>query len=351
MFSLKNTITLFLCLFTNLLFAQTNPGKNKIQQMFTGNITPRMRVIIDNDFGGDPDGLFELVQFLLSPSVDIRVIIGSHLPINEFSKGKQTAAASKQKVEEILHLMNLGKKFSVYEGSNYPLNNDATPQQTTAAKAIIEEAMRNDKLPLYVVCGAGLTDLASAYLMEPKIAKRLTLIWIGGPQYPGMNTASVEANKMEYNTSIDLKAAQVVFNKSSIPIWQIPRTTYSQVMLPYSSFVTKVKTEGRLGEYLFNSIDSIRHLIKKFGINPGETYVLGDSPLVLLTALTSTFGQDPSSSQFIYKISPFINDKGFYSPNKNGRKIRVYTQLDSRLIFEDLFSKLQLFNKTENGTP
>ena len=42
-------------------------------------VKPRMRVIIDNDFGGDPDGLFELVQHLLSPSVEIRGIIGSHL--------------------------------------------------------------------------------------------------------------------------------------------------------------------------------------------------------------------------------------------------------------------------------
>jgi putative polyketide hydroxylase len=31
-----------------------------------------------------------------------------------------------------------------------------------------------------VTCGAGLTTLASAWLIEPRIASRLTLIWIGG---------------------------------------------------------------------------------------------------------------------------------------------------------------------------
>ena len=45
----------------------------------TSIITPRMRVIVDNDFGGDPDGLFQLAHLLLSPSVDVRAIIGSHL--------------------------------------------------------------------------------------------------------------------------------------------------------------------------------------------------------------------------------------------------------------------------------
>jgi hypothetical protein len=42
-------------------------------------VTPRMRVIVDNDFSGDPDGLFQLTHILLSPSVEIRAIIGSHL--------------------------------------------------------------------------------------------------------------------------------------------------------------------------------------------------------------------------------------------------------------------------------
>jgi hypothetical protein len=32
---------------------------------------PRQRIIIDNDFGGDPDGLFQLAHHLASPSVEI----------------------------------------------------------------------------------------------------------------------------------------------------------------------------------------------------------------------------------------------------------------------------------------
>lgn len=43
------------------------------------NIVPRMRVIVDNDFSGDPDGLFQLVHLLLSPSVEVRALIGSRL--------------------------------------------------------------------------------------------------------------------------------------------------------------------------------------------------------------------------------------------------------------------------------
>ena len=37
---------------------------------------PRIRVITDNDYSGDPDGLVQLAHLLLSPSVDIRAVVG-----------------------------------------------------------------------------------------------------------------------------------------------------------------------------------------------------------------------------------------------------------------------------------
>ena len=47
--------------------------------------------------------------------------------------------------------------------------------------------MRTDvDTPLFVLCGGGLSEIANAYLLEPKIANKLTLIWIGGPEYPDM---------------------------------------------------------------------------------------------------------------------------------------------------------------------
>lgn len=305
-----------------------------------------MRIIIDNDFGGDPDGLFELVQHILSPSVEIRGIIGSHLrPGDGWDPSKETATHARQKIEELLSVMNLSGVYPVYQGSNFPLENDSTAQNSEAAKAIVKEAMRDDtKQPLYVVCGAGLTDIASAYLMEPAIADRLTLIWIGGPEYPDLATPPPGYTTMEYNLGIDLKAGQVIFNKSSIPIWQVPRNAYRQVIMPYTSMLTKIKTQGKIGEYLTSNIERIMKMGIKYHFNIGEVYIVGDSPLVLLTALQSTFEPDPSSSWYVLRPSPIINNQGIYEVNQKGRNIRIYTQLDVPLLLDDLYAKLQLFN-------
>ncbi|WP_225975390.1 nucleoside hydrolase [Panacibacter ginsenosidivorans] len=343
-------IVILLCLPGTNIFAQTGALQKKTGSLFSDSmVKPRMRIIIDNDFGGDPDGLFELVQHLLSPSVEIRAIIGSHLRAGDgFDPSKETAAHAKMKIEEVLNIMNLDKTYNVLQGSNFALENDSTAQPSDAASAIIKEAMRDDtKLPLYVVCGAGLTDLASAYLLEPKIASRLTLIWIGGPEYPELATPPPGYTTLEYNLGIDLKAGQVIFNKSSIPVWQIPRNVYRQVMMPYSSLLLKVKTQGKIGEYLANNIERVMKMGIKYNFNVGEVYIVGDSPLVLLTALQSSFEPDPASSFYVLRPSPFINNQGIYEVNHKGRNIRVYTQLDVQLLFEDLYAKLALFNQSK----
>jgi len=340
-----------MCFLTSIAsFGQTvNAGKRAASLFPDDLVKPRMRVIIDNDFSGDPDGLFQLVHHLLSPSVEIRAIIGSHLKAGDpFDPSDVTAANAKKKIEEVLALMNLGKNYPVYQGSNTALENDSVPRHSEAANAVIQEAMRNDtKLPLYVVCGAGLTDLASALLMKPEIASRLTLIWIGGPEYVELASPPPGYTSLEYNLGIDITAGQVVFNKSRVPVWQVPRSSYRQMLIPYSSLVLKVKGQGKIGAYLAGSLERVMKLAIQYNFNIGETYVIGDSPLVLLTALQSSFEADPSSSHYVLRPAPLINSQGLYEVNTTGRNIRVYTELDGHLLLEDFFSKLSLFSQAK----
>ena len=46
-----------------------------------------------------------------------------------------------------------------------------------------------------------------------------------------------------------------------------------------------------------------------------------------------------------------IADSGAYEPNPSGRTIRVYTTLDTRLLFEDLFAKIHRFDHPTLSTP
>ena len=187
-------------------------------------ISPRLRVITDNDYAGDPDGLFQLAHLLLSPSVDVRAVIGSHLQPGEEPPSVPTATRSRSAADEVVRLLGLEGRIRTFDGSNSPIANRNTPAPSPAAEAIVAEAMSDSALPLYVTLGGGLTQLASAYLLEPRIADRLTAIWIGGTEYPGIALPPPMAEgkaQTEYNTTIDIAAAQVVFD-SPIPLWQVP---------------------------------------------------------------------------------------------------------------------------------
>ena len=301
-------------------------------------ISKRARVIIDNDFGGDPDGLFQLAHHLLSPSVEVRAIIGSHHHPRGFYGYPGTADHALTMVGQLLGVMNLTGKIPVLKGANDSLADIKTPVPTDAVRFIVQEALREDtKAPLYLVCGAGLTDAASAWLTEPKIAGKLRLIWIGGPEYTG-SPPPPGAARVEYNLSIDRIAAQVVFNQSDLPLWQIPRNTYRQALVSHAELTHRMQPEkSALPRFLLERMEDLMTRAKG---SLGEAYVLGDSPLVLLTALQSPWEVDPSSSNYIEVPAPRIDDKGQYADDTSGRKIRVYTEIDSRLMFEDFYAKI-----------
>lgn len=312
---------------------------------YNETVKPRIRVIIDNDFGGDPDGLFQLAHHILSPSVEIKGIIGSQHYKAGFYGSPGTATYACTQANELLTTMQLTAKIPVFEGGANGLLDIKTPIVSDGAKAIVQEAMREDtKMPLYVVCGAGLTNIASAYLMEPKIAKKIILIWIGGPEYQGLAIPPPKGQKLEYNLGIDIKACQVIFNVSDIPIWQVPRDAYRQALYSYPELVYKIKSNGITGKYI---VEKLEDLMKRAKRSLGEAYVLGDSPLVLLTALQTSWETDPASCKYVMKSAPGISNSGLYEETSEGRKIRVYTNLDTRLMLEDFVAKLALFKKAK----
>ena len=311
-------------------------------------VKPRMRVIIDNDLGGDPDGLFQLAHHLMSPSVEISGVIASHLYEQGFG-GPGTSEFAKEKALEILKILKLENSIPVYTDKSESMIDVKKPIDSEAVQAIIKEAMRTDTdLPLYVVCGGGLTNIASAYLLEPKIADKITLVWIGGPEYTDIAIPPPGYTTLEYNLGIDIKAAQVIFNTSNIKLWQVPRNVYRQPIMSDAELLTRVKGKGQLGNHLYGVMAEAFSKLNKWNIPIGEVYIYGDNPLVLLTANQSSFEPDPSSSTYVIKQSPKINDAGVYETNLNGRMIRVYQQLDNRLLFEDFYAKLELFSTQQN---
>jgi inosine-uridine nucleoside N-ribohydrolase len=276
---------------------------------------PRARVVILNDDSGDPDGLVATAHAFLSPAAEVRAFVGTR-----GGTGSPDAAANGKVISDYL-----GMQVPAFVGSNDLLTDRKMPKPNAGSKAIIDEANRTDAglPPLYVTVGGDLTDVASALLQDPSIAAKFTLIWIGGADYP--------AGGRETNFGIDPIAAQVVFDDFDVPIWQIPRNVYFQAQVPYSELKVRMAPYGELGAWLFNKLMSGRTMVD-------GSKVLGDSPLVLLTALSSAA---PTTS-YETRPTPILNNDGTYTDNPKGRGMRLYKTIDTRYFMEDFYAKLQL---------
>jgi hypothetical protein len=232
----------------------------------------------------------------------------------------------------------------VFEGAAGKLADIHTPLRSTGTKAIIDEAMRTDtKLPLFVAVGGGLTEIASAAMLEPRIVDRLTLVWIGGDAYPAGGTG-------ETNFNIDRLAAQFLFNETHLRIWQIPRAVYGTCLVSDTELQAFVAPYGEIGKWLYGKVFEAAG---RWGgaINIGETWCLGDSPLVVLTSL-GDWGPSEYRPEFRYErygscpfdevYAPLLNPDGTFSVRTDGRKIRIYKGIDTRLMLNDFFAKMRV---------
>ena len=192
---------------------------------------------------------------------------------------------------------------------------------------IIKEAMKEDSRQLFVTCLGGITDIAIAFLREPTIAKRMTMIWIGGGVYPKGN--------LEFNLFQDIRAAQILF-ASLLNIWQVLQSTYTQMMTSLAELEYRVLPQGKIGRYLFEQMEEFNRYMAE-GWPHGENWCIGDMATV---AVLMNEGMD--GVEYITRKAPKINLDETYSENPSGKEIRVYQRLSSRTAFEDFFSKLAL---------
>lgn len=299
----------------------------------------RSRIMFVNDLSGDVDGLFALAHQILSTSADLRGIVATAT-----SDPEETAIRSAELANTVLDLMERGGSVPVHVGASSPMAQDGKPVASAGSQAIIEEAMRTDSdLPLFVAVGGGLTEVASAILLEPRIAGRFTLIWIGGD-------SNADAGPDETNFNIDPLAAQYLFNDTDVAIWQIPRSVYAQCVVSATELQARVAPYGRIGPWLQ---DRLHDVTRRYGarLNTGETWTMGDNPLVLLTALTDWAPSSRSlpllfertgSSPFDEVIAPRLNSDGTYTERSEGRTIRRYRSIDTRLLFGDFFAKIEV---------
>ncbi len=174
----------------------------------------RKKIILDTDCYNEIDDQFALAYLMRSPD-RVEILSVNAAPFKN-SRAATPGEGMEKSYDEIFRIMKLvdpEASLPVYRGSTEFMTAVDKPIESEAADNIINTVMNSDETVWIVAIGA-ITNVASAIVKCPEIAKRAVLIWLGG------NALHWQDNK-EFNLKQDIPAAQVVFN-CGIPLIQIP---------------------------------------------------------------------------------------------------------------------------------
>ena len=224
------------------------------------NLLPPRRpvdAVLDTDAYNEIDDQFALSYLLsMSDRVTTRAIYAAPFHNARSSSPKDGMEKSYEEILRLLGLIGKGfEKTPVFRGSEGYLPKEEVPVYSPAAEDLALRAMSyTEEEPLYVVAIGAITNVASALLLNPEIASRIVVVWLGG------NALHFDHNR-EFNMMQDVFAARAVLS-SGAPVVLFPcggvvdRFTLSMVELSHH-----LEGKNPLCDYL---VDSVRKEISGY---------------------------------------------------------------------------------------
>ena len=214
-------------------------------------------VVLDTDAYNEIDDQFAISYALKAQDkLDVKALYAAPF-FNE--RSSDPADGMERSYGEILKLLRLsGFEKPVFRGSARYLPDETTAVQSDAAADLCRRAMGyTPEKPLYVVAIGAITNVASALLIEPRIADRIVVVWLGG------NSLEWHTNR-EFNCMQDIAAARVVF-ASGAPL----------VMLPCQGVVSAFTTTGPELTHWLKGRNPLCDYLVQNTVNAAEAYAKG----------------------------------------------------------------------------
>jgi inosine-uridine nucleoside N-ribohydrolase len=202
------------------------------------------------------------------------------------------------------------------------LKDENTPAVSDAAYFIAEKANEyNEENPLYIVAIGAITNVASAFIVNPDMKDKVVVVWLGGHAFHWKDTK-------EFNMYQDVAAARVVFTSKS-PL----------VILPCFGVVSAVTTTKPELEYWLGGKNSLCDYLIKNTVEEAESYAKGrvwSRVIWDITAVLWFFNENGKLMSHKIVPTPLPEYDNTYNFNYNGKPM-VYVDYVNR---DESFNKL-----------
>ncbi len=291
----------------------------------------RVRMVLDTDTDNEIDDQYALVYALLSPErLAVEAVYAAPYHNRRSTGPADGMRRSRAEIDRVLDRLALDPRTPVHDGATGWLTG-ARPVPTEATDDLIARALAPAEGPLYVVAIGAPTNVATALRLEPAIADRIVVVWLGG------NPATWPSAR-EFNLQQDLEASCELFD-SGVGLVHVPCINVTEHLRTTRAEIDRyVRPAGAVGRYLAGIFDD------QVPDRPGRSKEIWDlGPVAWLV--------DPSSTSSVCLPSPrpvadgdgIRWEQGGSLPGPGGagrHEIREITRINRDRVFADLFAKL-----------
>ena len=283
------------------------------------------RMVLDTDTYNEIDDQFALTYALLSPEkLSVEAVYAA--PFHN-TRSDSPADGMEKSYEEILRLLDflgLSPEGFAFRGSESYLGAGKTSVDSEAARDLIDKALAMpDDEPLYVVAIGAITNVASALLLAPEIARKVVIVWLGGH-------ALHWAHTREFNLMQDVPAAQVVLD-SGAPFVMLPCFGVSSHLLTtLPELRATIGGTSALGDYLCQIFAEYRP----------EGFA-ASSVIWDISTIAWLINAEWVPSELTH--SPLLTDQVTWSVDRGRHLVRVASFIRRDPVFRDMFNKIRVF--------
>lgn len=283
----------------------------------------KARIVLDTDTYNEIDDQFALTYALLSPeAMTVEAIYAAPFHNNRSDGPGDGMEKSYDEILRLLDFLNVSAEGLAYRGSTEYIGRGRQPQDNAAVRDLIERALASpDDDPLYVVAIGAITNVASALLLEPEIARKIVVVWLGGHN---LNWPHAK----EFNLKQDVPAAQVVLD-CGVPFVIVPcYGVTSHLLTTLAELQAYIGGSSRVGDYLCQIFQEYRP--DSFGASS----VIWD-----ISTIAWLINPDWAPSDLTH--SPLLTDQVTWSVDRSRHFARVANFVHRDPIFRDMFSKIR----------
>lgn len=282
-------------------------------------------VVLDTDAYNEIDDQFAIAYLLrCREKLNTRAIYAAPF-FNKNSTGP--ADGMEKSYGEILKLLALaGETVDVFRGSDRYLADEKTPVVSPAAEHLARLADEySAQRPLYVVAIGAITNVASALLINPRVAENTVVVWLGGCGRHYHDTR-------EFNMMQDIAAARVVM-ASGVPF----------VQLPCAGVVSAFTVSGPELEHWLVGKNELADYLARNTIAAAESYAHGRAWTRVIWDVTAVAwlmndGERFMRTRIVPTYLPTYDNR--YSVMDDSHPMRYVYHINRDKLFNDLIERL-----------